>query len=199
MSAASTPAEADGNYVDLSWIPLGAGGHCVRASGWMYEAASATARRRRRRPLYHSALQVGHDGLVFAIEMGPSWGLTDPERGVVGGGAVGHPWLGRSRLFRYEVRCWTGGLIPDLSYAVATLRVSASRDRAARVVEVVGDFPTATWGLDEQRTGDMWNSNSLISWLLARSDHDMASIRPPEAGRAPGWAAGLVVAARAHA
>jgi len=42
----------------------------------------------------------------------------------------------------------------------------------------------------------MWNSNSLISWLLARSGHDMAVVRPPDDGRAPGWSAGLVVAAR---
>jgi hypothetical protein len=40
----------------------------------------------------------------------------------------------------------------------------------------------------------MWNSNSLTSWLLARSDHDMTQIHPPAHGRAPGWRAGLVLA-----
>jgi hypothetical protein len=43
----------------------------------------------------------------------------------------------------------------------------------------------------------MWNSNSLISWLLARSGHDTDTVGPPLHGRAPGWSAGLVAAARA--
>jgi hypothetical protein len=42
----------------------------------------------------------------------------------------------------------------------------------------------------------MWNSNSLISWLLARSGHDTSALHPPRGGRAPGWTAGLVLAAR---
>lgn len=44
--------------------------------------------------------------------------------------------------------------------------------------------------------GDMWNSNSLVSWLLARSGHDTDAIGPPPNGRAPGWSAGLIVARR---
>ena len=42
----------------------------------------------------------------------------------------------------------------------------------------------------------MWNSNSLTAWLLARSGHRMDAISPPAQGRAPGWHAGLTVAAR---
>ena len=57
-------------------------------------------------------------------------------------------------------------------------------------------FRTVTWGRDELGTGDMWNSNSLISWLLARSGHDTDAVAPPAGGRAPGWSAGLMVAAR---
>jgi hypothetical protein len=75
-------------------------------------------------------------------------------------------------------------------------RLSADADRAQRVLELVPDFPTATWGRDEEQTGEMWNSNSLTAWLLARSGHDTDSIAPPEHGRAPGWFAGLCVAAR---
>ena len=41
----------------------------------------------------------------------------------------------------------------------------------------------------------MWNSNSLVSWLIARSGLDVESVHPPAGGRAPGWRAGLVVAA----
>jgi hypothetical protein len=55
------------------------------------------------------------------------------------------------------------------------------------------------WGRDELKTGEMWNSNSVIAWLIARSRMDTASIHPPTAGRAPGWQAGLVVAQRQQA
>jgi hypothetical protein len=41
----------------------------------------------------------------------------------------------------------------------------------------------------------MWNSNSLIAWLLANSGHHTDLIDFPTRGRAPGWWAGLVAAA----
>jgi hypothetical protein len=59
--------------------------------------------------------------------------------------------------------------------------------------------PSLTWGRDDLGTGDMWNSNSLISWVLARTGHDMTTVRPPDRGRAPGWQAGLVLASRQRA
>ena len=55
--------------------------------------------------------------------------------------------------------------------------------------------PALTWGRDEMHTGEMWNSNSLTAWLLARSGHELATVHPPAQGRAPGWHAGLTVAA----
>jgi hypothetical protein len=42
----------------------------------------------------------------------------------------------------------------------------------------------------------MWNSNSVVSWLLARSGLPMEAIQPPAGGRTPGWAAGLITALR---
>jgi hypothetical protein len=42
----------------------------------------------------------------------------------------------------------------------------------------------------------MWNSNSVIAWVIARSVIETESIQPPAGGRAPGWTAGLVVARR---
>lgn len=183
--------------VDLYWLPLGAGGHCVRANGRVYEAVAARLAGRERLALYHSALEVRRAGDRFVIEMGPVWNTPDPQRGVVGEGSVGLPWMGRLRLFRYEVRCWRDGRIPDIDEAVGSpQRLSDDPGRARRVLELLPEFPRRTWGADEQRTGDMWNSNSLVSWLLARSDHDLGSVSPPAGGRAPGWAAGLVVASR---
>ncbi|MGH8824111.1 MAG: hypothetical protein ACRDVN_06515 [Jiangellaceae bacterium] len=88
-------------------------------------------------------------------------------------------------------------VIPDIADAVESpQRLSIDPARAEQVLSLASTFPTATWGRDELGTGDMWNSNSLVAWLLARSGHDMDSIGPPEHGRAPGWAAGLVVAGR---
>lgn len=186
--------------VDLYWLPLGAGGRCVRTSGHLYEALVAARDHRAPLRLYHSALIVRSDGEMFTVEMTPAWAVAEPDRGVVVEGSVGMPSWGRSRLFRYEIRCWRGGTIPDLAAAVdSPRRLSSDEDRARRLLQNVPSFPTATWGRDEQRTGEMWNSNSLTSWLLARSGHDTdaVSAQPPQGGRAPGWSAGLVVAARA--
>jgi hypothetical protein len=185
--------------VDLYWLPLGAGDapHLVRWSGRIYEALEARHERRPSRDLYHSALEVRLASDRFVIEMAPVWRNKEAERGVVCGGAVGLPWLGHSRLFRYEVRRWRNGIIPDVSEAVASpRRLSANISQAQQVLELVPDFPTVTWGRDELRTGEMWNSNSLISWLLARTGHNTDAVEPPFHGRAPGWSAGLVVASR---
>lgn len=183
--------------VDLYWLPLGAGGHCVRANGRIFEALAARREHRAANDLYHSALEVRLGQDRWIVEMAPVWNTPDPDRGVVAEGPVGLPWLGRSRLFRYEVRCWRAGRIPDVAEAVdSPRRMSSDAVHAARVLELAPRFHTRTWALDEQRTGDMWNSNSLTSWLLVRSGHDVSTVSPPRGGRAPGWAAGVVVAAR---
>jgi hypothetical protein len=185
--------------VDLYWLPLGAGDntHCVRTNGRIFEWATARYQHRDRCDLYHAALEVRISADRFVIEMTPVWSTDAPDRGVVCEGPVGLRWLGGSRLFRYEVRCWRGGVIPDVAEAVdSPRRLSANPARAEQIMSLAPTFPTATWGRDELGTGDMWNSNSLVAWLLARSGHDLDSIRPPWHGRAPGWTAGLVVAGR---
>lgn len=185
--------------VDLYWLPLGAGDntHCVRTNGRVFEWVAARYQHRPRLDLYHSALEVLTGQGRFIIEMTPVWSTDAPDRGVVREGPVGQRLLGRSRLFRYEVRCWRDGVIPDIAEAVdSPQRMSTDPARAEQVLSLASEFPTATWGRDELRTGDMWNSNSLVAWLLARSGHDMELVGPPTHGRAPGWAAGLIVAAR---
>ena len=183
--------------VDLYWLPLGAGGHFVRLNGRVYEAAASCIQRRPARDLYHSALQIEVAEETFVIEQTPVPHLSGEERGVVARGAVGSRLAGRFRTFRYEIRVWRGGHIPDVAEAVdSPRRLSTDEDVARRVLDVVRRVPTPPWGRDELRAGEMWNSNSVIAWVLASGGVDTDSIQPPVGGRAPGWQAGLRVAAR---
>src|SRR5437588_8607965 len=183
--------------VDLYWLPLGAGGSFVRLNGRVYEALAARVQRRPSCDLYHSALQVQVPEGKFVIEQTPVPDLSGEQRGVVAEGAVGSRWAGRFRIFRYEIRLWRGGHIPDVAEAVDSPgRLSDQEQLARRVLEVVPRVPTPVWGRDELGTGEMWNSNSVIAWVIARSGIDAQAIQPPRGGRAPGWQAGVVVARR---
>jgi hypothetical protein len=183
--------------VDLFWLPLGAGGHCVRLNGRVYETLAAWHRCRPRRDLYHSALVIAVPEARFVIEMAPIRDGHGAERGVVAEGAVGSRGAGRFQLLRYEIRRWRDGIIPDVAEAVdSPQRLSYDQQQARLLLELVPEVPTLVWGRDELGAGDMWNSNSLISWLLACGGLDVDAISPPPGGRAPGWHAGLVAARR---
>jgi hypothetical protein len=182
--------------IDLYWLPLGAGGHFVRLNGLVFEAIAARLQRRDPSVLYHSALQVSGPEGRFAIEQAPAWG-EEGERGVVAEGPVGIRAAGRFRLFRYEVRRWRNGTIPDLAEAVdSPRRVSDDLEDVRRLLDLVPKAPTPVWGRDELGAAEMWNSNSLISWLIVRTGLDAESVQPPPGGRAPGWRAGIVLAHR---
>jgi len=170
-------------------------------NGKLYEAIKALMEHRPRLALYHTALQVGVADGWFVIESAPIRDDRGPqERGVVAEGPVGTRWAGRYRLFRYEIRRWRGGNIPDETEAVSSpVRGSDDPRIAQRVLELAPSVPTPVWGRDELATGDMWNSNSLTSWLLERSGIDTDGLRPPPGGRGPGWNAGVVVARRQSA
>jgi hypothetical protein len=192
----SAASGVDG-HVDLYWIPLGAGAHVVRISGKIYEAIMAGREHRQRFALYHSALEIRVPEGRFVIESAPVVDPRGDERGVVADGPVGTTYAGRFRVFRYEIRRWRGGSIPDANEAVASpITVVTEVAKARRILDLVPVVPTPVWGRDEFRTGDMWNSNSLISWLLERSGIDAEAIVPPTGGRAPGWRAGIEVAHR---
>lgn len=184
--------------VDLYWLPLGAGGHSVRFNGRVYEALAARRERRPACDLYHSALRVEIGADSYVIEQAPVPRLGGGvDRGVVAGGPVGSRWAGRLRIFRYEIRVWRSGRIPDVSEAVESpVRLSADELRACRLLAIVPRVPTPTWGRDELATGEMWNSNAVIAWVIASSGIDVERIQPPAGGRAPGWRAGIVVAGR---
>ena len=183
--------------VDLYWLPLGAGGHSVRLNGRVFEAIAARLARRTPCDLYHSGLVVRVPEGRFVIEQAPVRDKNGWQRGVVAEGAVGSRRAGRFRIFRYEVRRWRDGVIPDIGEAVESPQhLTDDPSLAQRVLDLVPTVPSLVWGRDESGTGEMWNSNSLTSWLIARSGLDVESVHPPAGGRAPGWQAGRVVAHR---
>jgi hypothetical protein len=187
--------------VDLYWIPLGAGGHpSVRFNGRIFEAIEAARQHRGRCDIYHAALVVAMNGDRYTIEVAPSPDADEASRGVVATGAVGSRFIGWWRLFRYELRCWRDGSIPDLDEAVgAPHRLTSDFQVARRLLDVVATVPTPVWGRDELKAGEMWNSNSVIAWLITTAGLPTEVLRPPPRGRAPGWSSGLEVARRSRA
>jgi hypothetical protein len=185
--------------INLYWIPIGAGGNgFVRNNGRLYEALCARRERRAPRDLYHSALDVEVGGSEFVIENAwPSPNANIAARGVVVEGPVFATWAGRWRVCRYEVRRWEGGRIPDVAEAVGGPSVVSRAPAMARqILATVPAVPPLRWGRTVPGTGDMWNSNSTIAWLLATCGVQVDCLQPPSGGRAPGWQAGLAVAAR---
>ncbi len=169
----------------------------MRLNGRAFEAVAARLERRAACDLYHSALEVIAPDGRFTIEMTPVPRGDGASRGVVVTGAVGARWAGRARIFRYEVRRWRDGVIPDRAEAVdSPRRLTDEGERAARLLALAPSLPTPVWGRDELGAGEMWNSNSVIAWLLARSGFDATAIQPPAGGRALGWEAGIAVAGR---
>ena len=187
--------------MDLYWLPLGAGGRSVRLNGRAFEAVAARLQHRSASHLYHSALEVHLPAAGrFVIEQAPSPNSRGDQRGVVVEGPVGARWLGHARIFRYEVRRWRDGAIPDIAEAVeGPHRLTEDPRVAQRLWDCVPDLPAPVWGRDELGAGEMWNSNSIISWVLVRGGLAIETIRPPAGGRAPGWNAGIVIARRAVA
>jgi hypothetical protein len=183
--------------VELYWLPLGAGGHSVRLNGWIFEAVAARLEKRPTSDLYHSALAARVPDGRFVIEMAPIPDGNGPLRGVVAEGPVGSRRARSLRIFRYENRCWRDGVIPDIDEAVESpQRLTDDLILTQRILDLVSEAPTPVWGRDELRAGEMWNSNSLISWLIARGGVGVEAVHLPAGGRAPGWDAGLVVARR---
>ena len=185
--------------VDLYWLPLGAGApsgsRLVRVNGRIYEALRAAIERRGPLDIYHAGLEVSLGDGRFVVEVAPSPDAWRARRGVVAEGPVGTRAAGVLRVFRYEVRCWHGGRIPDVDEAVASpLRLTDDTVTSHRLLELTSSVPTPVWGRDELRTGDMWSSNSVVSWLVARAGLPVEDVPLPSNGTAPGWNAGIAVA-----
>jgi hypothetical protein len=188
--------ESTAPRVTIAWIPLGAGASVVRTSGRIFESLAALVARRQQQDLFHSALLIDVPEGRYIIEMAPVVDRNGAARGVVAEGPVGLRWAGSVRLFRYEIRRWKDGAIGDLSSAVALTHIPMDLTSTYQLLEVVTKIPTPVWGRDELDAGEMWNSNSVISWALGSLSIDLTNVQLPTYGRAPGWTAGQVIAAR---
>jgi len=69
---------------------------------------------------------------------------------------------------------------------------------AQRTFDLLDSVPTPVWGRDLLNIGDMWSCNSVISWTLATAGAELADIRLPPQGRAPGWDAGVALSEQAE-
>jgi hypothetical protein len=188
--------------IDLYWLPLGAGGRCVRLNGQVYERVMAAMQRRTVCELYHAALLVHLPEGTTVVEVAPVWDSPDgrSDHGAVVSGPVGLRALGRWDLFRYELRCWRDGVVPDLADAVGEPQTLTTDEQVCRrLLDLAPDVPALTWGRDELGLGDMWNSNSVVAWLLAEAGLEVDQVAPPHDGRAPGWTAGSALSRRASA
>ena len=92
-----------------------------------------------------------------------------------------------ARLSEHPARPGRG---PSTRWIIARFTAGA----AVFLLAQVGSLPRFTWGRDTLGCGDMWNSNSLVSWLLMTSGIDATRVSPPDGGWAPGWASGVAVA-----
>lgn len=179
----------------LWWIPVGARGHVVVHTSAWWESLQALRERRAPQRLFHAALELSAGSERFVIEMAPALPRTR-SAGVMLTGPVGARWA-RTAAFTYEVRCIRDGAPIDGGLAVDSPVELPLTDQAAReLLDRLPDVPRLTWGRDELGVGDMWNSNSLVAWLLETSGIDASAIVPPAGGRAPGWAAGVAAARR---
>jgi hypothetical protein len=189
-----------GCYVDLYWMPVGAGAisRTRQKSLDAWEAVNAFIARRPRAALYHSALKVAIEDTVYAIEVTPVF--RDDAEPPAMTGPVGLRGAGRFRIFRYQLRCSPGGRFPDEEYAVGgAARLTTECAPARRVLEAGAAVPPYVWGWRVRGTSEMWTSDSVISWMLVRAGLDASSVQPPPGGRAPGWIAGIEAASRRKA
>ena len=171
----------------------------MRVSGRIYETVRALIERRPPLDLYHTAVEVHLGGDRYVIENAwPSPDSDTASRGVVVEGPVWSPHLGRFRVFRYEVRRWRTGIIPDASEAVATQTLSTDAETAQRLLDLAEFIPVFTWGRQVLDTAEMWNSNSVIAYLLAAVGLPVERYLPPAGGRAPGWSTGVILGREAR-
>jgi hypothetical protein len=182
----------DGCFVDLYWLPVGAGTRFQRASLAVYEALAAFVARRPRGSFVHAALKIGTGGRCYTLELMPVPARQTTPPLLMG--AVGSARAGRWRLFRYQLLCSETDVLPDEEWVVgAPIRLTVDCVFAQRALTEAAHVPAYIWGRRAKGTTEMWTSDSIVSWLLCAIGIDAAAIPVPKGTRAPGWAAGIQV------
>ncbi len=184
-------------FVDLYWLPVGAGTRTPvqRWSLAAWEACDAALHRRPRKNLYHSALKMRlASGEVRTLELTPAFAFPDARPAM--SGPVGFPGADRVRFLRYQMTCLATERLPDEAWTIASQRLAADEGLGERILAHASEVPRHTWGWRVRGTSEMWTSDSAISWLLLRAGFDARALAVPAGGRAPGWRAGLELAAK---
>lgn len=186
--------DPDDSFIDLYWIPVGAGTHLQALSLSLYEILAASVARRPRATLYHGALKLRLRGRSQTLELMPV--PRHQANPPLMTGPVGVRGADRLRRFRYQLYCADSDLFPDEKWAVGSpKRLTTDPATVERLLANAPGLPSHTWGRRAHGTTEMWTSDSATSWLLAQSGIDLSQIELPKDGRAPGWKAGAIAAA----
>ena len=126
----------------------------------------------------------------FVIEQAPIRAATAPSAASSPRVRSAARAAGRFRLFRYEVRRWRDGVIPDVAEAVESpQRLSDDPDCARRLLELVPQVPTPVWGRDElRRRRDV--ELELADLLADRAQRPRRRVDPPSGRRTGSGLAG---------
>ena len=186
------------SYVDLYWLPVGAGTRFQRWSLVLYESVASRLGHRAPGRFYHAALKVSVDGGESTLELMPV--PRGQREAAQMSGPVGVSMAGRLRLFRYQLLRSEGKPLPDEQWAVdSPVRLTTDPTVARRLLALAPSVPGYTWGRRAPGTSEMWTSDSAMSWLLVKSGIPAAEIALPRDGTAPGWRAGIQIARRVRA
>lgn len=182
-------------WLDLYWIPVGAGTRFQRASLLFYEAVAAWIARRPRKALVHAGLVGSQNSKPFTVELMPSpAGRADAGEVT---GPVGFRLAGRLRLFRYQVCILDESRLPDQEWAVEPpSRLTEDGEVVGRVLAQSRLAPAYTWGRRRNGHPEMWTSDSTAAWILSTAGIDTGRLGPPPGTRAPGWQSGILEAGR---
>ncbi|MEZ4481007.1 MAG: hypothetical protein R3B97_07590 [Dehalococcoidia bacterium] len=180
---------------DLYWMPVGAGTSGFQQASLRFwesiEAAHvltvhALGSFIRRSSLRSPGGRV-HAGTDASIRRRPPPLATGP---------VGIRGADRIRLFRYQLRRVPGETLPDEEWAEGEpIHLTGDCDAVRRIVALAPSTPPHVWGRRVRGTKEMWTSDSVISWLLRSAGIDLSKVAIPPGGRAPGWSAGIALAA----
>ena len=143
------------SWIDLYWLPLGAGGRVVPRCGRAFERLSAAREHRAAQPLFHSALEVADEAPGYVDRDGSGLVQRGPgaRRGRRGAGrpstarpAPRLPVRGALLAGRPRSPTWPGR-------SESPQRLTDDAAVAARVLAQRSVVPALTWGRDELGLG----------------------------------------------